>query len=67
MSGKQMEGDNTQRRGRGREAREHGERPSEAHVTLGASKAPERVRDDADHERRLSERERGKQRARRRT
>jgi pterin-4a-carbinolamine dehydratase len=44
MSDKQMEGDNERRRALAREARERGLRPSEAGVTLGASKQPEHVR-----------------------
>lgn len=43
MSGKQMEGDNEQRRKRARLAREQGQTPSEAGVTLGASKQREHV------------------------
>jgi len=41
MSGKQMEGDNEQRRTRARRARERGHTPSEEGVTLGASKQRE--------------------------
>jgi pterin-4a-carbinolamine dehydratase len=41
MSGKQMEGDNQRRRALARQAREAGQAPSEAGVTLGASKQPE--------------------------
>jgi pterin-4a-carbinolamine dehydratase len=43
MSGKQMEGDSEQRRTRARLARERGQTPSEAGVTLGASKQREHV------------------------
>ncbi len=63
MSGKQMEGDNQQRRRRGRDARSEGEAPSEAQVTLGASKAPEHVPHSADHEEHVTAPLRGKQRA----
>jgi hypothetical protein len=38
MGGKQMEGDNAERRKLARAAREAGRRPSEVGVTLGASK-----------------------------
>ena len=38
MSGKQMEGDNRERRKNAIEAREAGKNPSEEKVTLGASK-----------------------------
>jgi hypothetical protein len=54
MSGKQMEGDNVERRRRARRARDQGTPPSEAKVTLGASKQrqtlrqPERQAGDAD-------------------
>jgi pterin-4a-carbinolamine dehydratase len=41
MGGKQMEGDNQRRRALARRAREEGRAPSEAGVTLGASKQPE--------------------------
>jgi pterin-4a-carbinolamine dehydratase/uncharacterized protein (DUF2267 family) len=43
MSGKQMEGNNEQRRTRARRAREQAQAPSEAGVTLGASKQREHV------------------------
>ena len=43
MSGKQMEGDSEQRRTQARQARERGQAPSEAGVTLGASKQREHV------------------------
>jgi pterin-4a-carbinolamine dehydratase len=41
MGGKQMEGDNQRRRTLARRAREEGQTPSQAGVTLGASKQPE--------------------------
>ncbi|WP_203903044.1 DUF2267 domain-containing protein [Virgisporangium aliadipatigenens] len=44
MSGKQMEGDNEQRRTRARLARERSQAPSEAGVTLGGSKQREHVK-----------------------
>lgn len=45
MSGRQMEGDNQRRRALGRQARQRGHEPSQAGVTLGASKQVEH-RDD---------------------
>lgn len=41
--GKEMEGDNERRRALARRARRDGRRPSEAGVTLGASKQPEHI------------------------
>lgn len=38
MSGKQMEGDNVERRRRARRAKEEGKAPAEAKVTLGAGR-----------------------------
>jgi hypothetical protein len=38
MGGKQMEGDNRERRKMAKEAREQGQKPSEVAATLGASK-----------------------------
>jgi uncharacterized protein (DUF2267 family)/pterin-4a-carbinolamine dehydratase len=43
MSGKQMEGDNQRRRALARQARQRGEQPSGAGVTLGASKQYEHL------------------------
>lgn len=45
MSGKQMEGDNQRRRALGRRSRERERRPSQAGVTLGASKQFEHLDD----------------------
>jgi phage terminase small subunit len=61
MAGKQMEGDNVQRRQRGRDARQAGRQPSQAQVTLGASKAPEHLPRAAEHDEKITDRERGKQ------
>lgn len=44
MGAKEMEGGNIQRRQRARQAREQGKAPSEAQVTLGASKQRETAR-----------------------
>ena len=38
MAGREMEGDNTERRRRARDARQEGKSPSEREVTYGASK-----------------------------
>lgn len=59
--GKQMEGDNRQRRQRAREAREEGTAPSEAGVTLGGSKQDFHLGSDADHDEKMDAPGRGKQ------
>ena len=62
--GKQMEGDNIQRRQKARQAREEqGVAPSQAQVTLGASKAPEHLPHKAPTEERQHCAEHGKQRS----
>jgi MFS family permease len=62
--GKQMEGDNKQRRKRAREAREdEGVPPSQAEVTLGASSQREHLPGKAPTEERQHEAEEGKQRS----
>jgi hypothetical protein len=61
MVRKEMEGGNRQRRQKAREAREHGELPSEAGVTTGASKQRHRVRQGEEHEDRLLAKRQGKQ------
>ena len=54
MGGKQMEGSEEQKRQRAREARERGEKPSEAHATTGSSKQREHMdSSDDDHRERL--------------
>lgn len=57
--GKQMEGDNQQRRAAAREAREAGDRPSEHGMTTGGSKQPSRADVDADQLDRLAEIQKG--------
>jgi hypothetical protein len=57
--GKQMEGDNKQRRAAAREAREAGRTPSAEGLTTGASKQRTHVGGDADHEERLETIQRG--------
>jgi hypothetical protein len=63
MSGKEMEGDNKQRRQRAREARGQGVSPSEAQVTTGASKSREHLPHGAQTQERQQASERGKQRS----
>lgn len=60
MSGKQMEGDNTQRRDDARDAHEHGEEPSAEGETLGASKQPRKAKDNASHQERIDSTREGK-------
>jgi hypothetical protein len=57
--GKQMEGDNQQRRKRAREAREAGDSPSEHGMTTGGSKGPSDTRSKEDHMDKLAEIQRG--------
>lgn len=57
--GKQMEGDNKQRRQAARDAREAGDSPSEHGQTTGASKGPSRMRSKSDHVEKLAETQRG--------
>ena len=59
--GKQMEGDNRQRRQRAREAREEDTNPSEAGMTLGASKQDYHLGAEADHDEKMAGPGRGKQ------
>lgn len=53
MSGKQMEGDNTERRKLAKAARDAGKKPSEVGATLGASKQPNKADADMTHQQRL--------------
>ena len=50
MSGKQMEGDNRERRRNAGEARQEGKAPSEVKVTPGASKQRHHLRGSEEHE-----------------
>lgn len=62
--GKDMEGDNIQRRGRARRARQDARvSPGTAQVTLGASKAREHLPEKANHTERAHSKVRGKQRS----
>lgn len=58
--GKQMEGDNEQRRKRAREAKEEGSSASEEGVTLGASKQDHSLGRHDDHEEKMEAPGRGK-------
>lgn len=60
MGGKQMEGDNKQRRRKAREARERGTSPSEENVTTGGSKQREQV-GDVGHREKIEKIRQGKQ------
>lgn len=53
MSGKQMEGDNTERRKLARAARDAGKRASEVGATLGASKQRNEASADMTHQQRV--------------
>lgn len=61
MSGKQMEGDNKQRRAAAREAREHGSKPSEVGATTGSSKQRTEADENATHQERIDLKREGKQ------
>lgn len=60
MSGKQMEGDNEQRRNEARKARRAGKNPSEVGETLGASKQTRQVRSKASHQEAMDSQHEGK-------
>jgi hypothetical protein len=59
--GKQMEGDNRQRRQRAKEARDEGVAPSEAGVTLGGSKQGHSLDRHEEHVEKMDAPGRGKQ------
>ncbi len=61
MVGKQMEGDNRQRRSKGRLARKRGRLPSEEGVTTGASKQRHHLRTGEDHVEKIRTIREGKQ------
>jgi hypothetical protein len=61
MGGKQMEGDNRERRKKAKEARDEGRLPSEDGATAGASKQREHVGDDVDHREKIETIRKGKQ------
>jgi hypothetical protein len=58
--GKQMEGDNRQRRKAAKQAKDEGLSPSEAGVTTGASKQQRHLQNDSSHEERIENPDRGK-------
>lgn len=49
MAGKQMEGDNRERRKKAKEARDEGKDPSAEHVTTGGSKQREHIGNEGGH------------------
>jgi hypothetical protein len=53
MGGKQMEGDNRERRKLAKAAREEGKKASEVGATLGASKQRAEADDDMSHQQRI--------------
>lgn len=53
MGGKQMEGDNTERRKLAKAARDRGRRASEVGATLGASKQRQEAKPGMTHQQRL--------------
>jgi hypothetical protein len=61
MAGKKMEGNEEQRRKKAREARRHGQLPSEEGATLGASKQRKHVPQDEEHTEKLRAIREGKQ------
>ena len=63
MAGQQrnMEGNEEQRRQKGREAKAQGKLPSEMGATTGASKQRKEARSDASHQERLEQTHEGKQ------
>ncbi|CAN5733874.1 hypothetical protein BH23GEM8_BH23GEM8_08750 [soil metagenome] len=60
MSGKQMEGDNKERRKMAKEARDQGSKPSEVGATQGASKQRTKADADATHQEKLDLKRQGK-------
>lgn len=61
MGGKQMEGDNRQRRKKAKEAREQGKAPSESGATTGASQQRQHVGEDEGHREKIETIREGKQ------
>lgn len=62
MGGKQMEGDNRQRRAKAREARRQDKQPSEVGATLGASQQRTEADDRMTHQQKLDLKREGKHR-----
>ena len=61
MSGKQMEGNNRQRRKAADEARETGQQASDVSATLGSSKQINSPKDELSHQEKLDLKREGKQ------
>ena len=61
MGGKQMEGDENQRRKAAAEAREEGKQPSEVGATTGSSKQRTKAEDDMSHQQKVDLKREGKQ------
>src|SRR5215470_16789527 len=61
MAGKEVEGNEEQRRAAAREARREGSTPSAERVTTGASKQPSHLSRHAPHEEKVARRHEGKQ------
>jgi hypothetical protein len=61
MSGKQMEGDNRERRRKAKEARDEGRLPSEDAATTGSSKQREHLAEDVGHREKIETLRKGKQ------
>src|SRR6516165_5733481 len=61
MAGKEMEGNEEQRRAAAREARREGATPSAGKVTTGASKQPSHLSRHVPHEEKVARRHEGKQ------
>lgn len=61
MGGKQMEGDNKQRRNNAKEAREAGKKPSEVGATTGASQQRTEAKNNMSHQEKLDLKREGKQ------
>lgn len=60
MGGKQMEGDNRERRKMAKEAREAGKEPSEIGATLGSSKQRAEAESGSSHQEKLDQIREGK-------
>lgn len=60
MGGKNMEGNNEQRRAAAREAREQGKAPSEVAATTGSSKQQAKASSARSHQERLDQKREGK-------
>jgi len=58
--GKQMEGDNKQRRAKAKRARDEGKKPSEVGGTMGASKQRNESNSDMSHQEKLDLKREGK-------